>query len=1194
MSQVSSTKKLLSASAVMASGTLVSRALGMLRVMLLAFIIGNGTRQADILDIATMVPNGLYILFAGGALNTVLVPQIVRAIKHDEDGGEAFTNRIITAFVLIVAAVAVVATLCAPLITRIYSSSAWRGPELAEQYASMVALTYLTLPQILFYGIFFLLAQVLNAKERFGPMMWAPIANNIISLLVLSTYLMIWGNGGDKSAAFTTQQILVLGIGSTLGIVTQALILLPFLRRIGFKLRPRFDLRGAGLGHTFSLTKWSLGFVAVNQLALIIVNRLATTATATGAGAGVNVYSNAHLLWILPHSLITTSLATAMLSSASRLAAEGDQYGVAQEMMKTARLALLFLVPAAAAFLALGLPISDLLLGYGRGAADASLVGWTLVMAAIGLVPFTVQFVCLRTYYALEDTRTPFLLQVGIASANAGLAVGLVWWVADPRWVAPMLALAYSAAYLLGVFVSWQFLRRKLPDLSGAELSLHIARLSIGAGVGGTGAYFLGRWLTDALNGSFWGNLLAVASGGVLILGTTVVVGKLLRVREMRRLSELVRGRLGRGSKVPRAAEVTPAVETNDPDPVEACEITKSAHYAAEIRAAVLAEEANEIADTGDLPPNVADYTDPSDDLEDPGDPDDGSPSWLPPDAPGPIPGGGQAATGTDVESASAAEATPPQSASSDEETAENTAVVDGRPPLGENGMVLAAGRYQLSKLLSARPDSETWLSFDNSLSRDVITHLVSSENSDAKRFRDAARRGARAMDSRFLRVLDFDRVSNESDIGFYIVCEHAIGSTLAELYSLEPFTRAEAIHVIREVAEALGPLHAQGLYHERLDPQHILITADGSVRIVGFGIAPVLEGIENERPWSQREADDVRALAATLRALQTGRWTPQDDDSADDYELADSWRAAFDGKATTMKEFVATLPVADSQSSLSSKMSLAARAAVDNKPPTKPALQPTPVPAPDDSVEEVAEPETQEDEKKKKEAATQENSAEVIFPRAEPKPRWALRIISVASLVTLLLSLLVVAVRFGAESRTEPVASPSGPRNSDGPSSAEAQPLTIASAHDFDPEADGGNGEENPALVGNAIDANPDTSWSTLTYLRRPNLGGLKPGVGLVLDLGANQQVRQVQLTLVGEGPTEVSILVPKTEQLSMRSVQDWQEAVPAQDLAAGTASLKFAEPTETQYLLVYLSSLPPKAEKFQGEIAEVAVIGE
>ena len=276
------TKRLLSASAVMASGTLASRLLGFVRVMLVAFVLGNGTRQADMFSLALMVPTSLYILFAGGALNTVLVPQIVRAIKNDPDDGEAYTNRVMTAFLLIVGVVALIVTIGAPVVVWIYSSSRWRVPELADHYHSMVLLTYLTLPQVFFFGAFFLIGQVLNARDRFGPMMWAPIANNVVQVLLMIGYAIVWGGAHDKSVPFTTAQVLTLGIGSTLGIVAQTLVPIPFMRATGYRYRPRFDFRNTGLGHTFHLAKWTLGFVAVNQLALVVVDKLATSASAAG------------------------------------------------------------------------------------------------------------------------------------------------------------------------------------------------------------------------------------------------------------------------------------------------------------------------------------------------------------------------------------------------------------------------------------------------------------------------------------------------------------------------------------------------------------------------------------------------------------------------------------------------------------------------------------------------------------------------------------------------------------------------------------------------------------------------------------------------------------------------------------------------------------------------------------------------
>lgn len=1166
MSQVSSTKRLLSASAIMASGTLVSRILGMVRVALLAFIFANGTRQADIYSIATMVPNALYILFAGGALNTVLVPQIVRAIKHDEDGGEAFTNRIMTAFLMIIGAVAIIMTLCAPLITRLYSDSAWRAPGLTEQYASMVALTYLTLPQIFFYGLFFLLAQILNARDKFGPMMWAPIANNVISICVLGLYLIVWGNGGDKSAAFTTNQILVLGIGATLGIAAQSLVLLPFLKRIGFKLRPRFDLKGTGLGHTFSLTKWTLGFVGVNQLALIVVNRLATSATAGGSGAGATVYSNAHLLWILPHSLVTTSLATAMLSSASRLAADGNRDGVAAEMTKTARLALIFLVPATAAFLALALPIASLLFGHGRGTADSSWVGWTLAMFAVGLIPFTVQFVCLRTYYALEDTRTPFLLQIGIASANALGAVAFVTLVDDPAKVAPALALSYSVAYFLGVFASWAMLRRRLPALHGPTLGMHILRLTLGALPGAVGAWFLAEWIRGSLDHSLFGDILGVAAGGVLILGTTVVVGKLLKIREMRRLSELVRRRRGAKPAAKQGAAATPttapvadddaptrelpavddrtdAVEHHRPDPVAA---------SAGAAAAVAVDSEDEADDPFDAP-----IDEPADDF------DDDPPTVVRPRPADPGRFHDEDALADDEDT--------DETALDEDDDMEATQVVDLDPSLGEEGLVLGV-RYQLVRRAGSRAHAETWLAHDQVLSRDVVAHLMAADDPHAERLLGAARRGAAATDSRFLRVLDVDEVHDDSPVGVYVICEHAAGRTVGELVEREPMASKEGAYIVREAADALTSMHAQGLFHEHLDPEHILVTRGGAVRIVGFGTASALEGGNPERAWSQREADDVRALAAILRATQTGHWSPDEEPAAPGYALSPVWADVFAGRISTVQGLVEALPRGDASGALEAKMALAGKA--------RSTARPEPRPEPRTLVEDAVVLDAPED-------------GEELDPitQARPvRPRFVLWTLVILAILALVIGLVVNAVR-GSESGDE--AAP-GPSASVSASPEAGAALEVRRVVDFDPEADGGNGEEFPDTAANVVDGDESTTWTTMRYLRRPNMGGLKPGVGLALDLGETRTVSSVDVTFVGDGATTVELRVPAGDDASMRSVQDWEVVAPKSEAPVGTQTITPGSPVETRWVLVYVSNLPPVEGGFAAEIVEIVVHGE
>src|SRR5688572_16478106 len=272
------TRRLVSASALMAAGTALSRVMGFFRLMLLVFLFGNGTRQAEMFTIANTVPNSMYILLAGGVLNTVLVPQIVRAIKGDPDGGEAYTNRIMTAGLVVLAAITAVLTALVPMIIWLYSAEGWKAPELSAQYSSMILLAYYTMPQVFFYGVHVLAGQVLNARDKFGPMMWAPIANNVVSIMVLLLYLFVFERT-STGAPFTTGQELLLGLGSTLGIAAQAAVLIPFLRASGYHFRPRFDFKNTGLGKTFRLAKWTLGFVLVTQAALVVVSKLASGAT---------------------------------------------------------------------------------------------------------------------------------------------------------------------------------------------------------------------------------------------------------------------------------------------------------------------------------------------------------------------------------------------------------------------------------------------------------------------------------------------------------------------------------------------------------------------------------------------------------------------------------------------------------------------------------------------------------------------------------------------------------------------------------------------------------------------------------------------------------------------------------------------------------------------------------------------------
>ena len=564
---------LLTSSAVMAAGTVVSRMSGWVRNALLAAALGQQL-HADVFTIANTIPNMLYILLAGGVFNAVLVPQLVRAMKNDSDGGEGYTNRVVTLAGLFLAGVTAVLVLAAPLLMRLFLSPAFFTPELALQRESVIAFARYCLPQVFFYGMFVLLGQILNARRVFGPMMWAPIANNVISVLVLGAYLLMFGPvhnlcraagvdpgvlSGPHSTVggYTGGQELLLGLGSTLGIAVQLAILVPFLKRAGFTFRPRFDFRGTGLGHTLRLGVWTVLFVVVNQIAYTVVVKIASSGTADairGAcvpgghqGTGYTIYSQAFLLVMVPHSIATVSLATAMLPRLASYAADADLRGVGRSVSSTLRTTYALIVPFAFLLPVIALDLSTVMIGYGAGRQSVPDFALALALFAPGLVFFTTHYLMLRGFYALERTRTVFYVQCAVAATNIVLAVLLTRSV-SPSGTAPGLVLAYAGSYLVGALTSYSLLRNVLGGLDTPVLVRYLVRLVISAGGAALVAWAAkhGLRMVWPPNG---GNVRAVIVLGLTALvdvGVFLALARALRIREVTSVLNLLTGRLRR------------------------------------------------------------------------------------------------------------------------------------------------------------------------------------------------------------------------------------------------------------------------------------------------------------------------------------------------------------------------------------------------------------------------------------------------------------------------------------------------------------------------------------------------------------------------------------------------------------------------------------------------------------------------
>ncbi|MDR1710240.1 MAG: murein biosynthesis integral membrane protein MurJ [Propionibacteriaceae bacterium] len=1205
-------RRLLNATAIMASGTMVSRVFGFARNILLAIAIGNGTLRVDAFTNALTVPNSLYILVIGGTLTNVLVPQIVRAIQHDEDGGKAFVDRIMTAFFLILAVLTVVLTLLTPWVMSVYTSEAWRTDWMAEHWQALLLMSYITMPQVLFYGVFFMIGQVLNARDRFGPMMWAPIVNNVVSITVLSVYLGVWGSSAADGAAFTTEQCVLLGAGSTLGIFLQTCVLVPYLKKVGFSYRPRFDFKGAGLGRTFHVAKWMVGYVAVISLAQIVVQNQASlalpgainplTGEATVAG-GWTVYQNAYLIWILPHSLITVSLATAMLPSASRFGVSGDKAGVAQEAMRAVRLATTFIVPACLAYAVLFDPITRLIFGNGAGARDYHFISWALLCFAIGLVPYTLQYLYLRAFYAIDDTKTPFLLQIAISGVNAALAIGLVWMLNHPGSVAARLALAYSLSYILGVFITHRALAKRLPGLRGAEVGRHLARLLVAA-LPAVGVAFGVTWFAGTSGSGLLANI-GLLVGVALAVVIYFFIAKRLHIAEATQLVGILRR---------SSAAVAAETPVDDEDTTTAVVPADDNPAIPEIIAEPMPEDPTEIAGASGISPSAAvagaSGISPSPVIA-------GASSGV---SPSPVIAGASGVSPSPVipdsfrdlgrSPAPDVDNTDPDgrgvfvpltAAGQQEADAEHTAPITGAVQgLVSPGDVLE-NRYRVEALRGVRGTTQVFLAFDELLEREVLIHLLAPGDPRAVHVSALAKDIAAATDSRILRILDVIPEDPRSH-GVYLIGEYVAGQTLGSLLAEGPLTGEETAWVVREIADALASCHAQGLYHRHLNPDTVIITSNGNVKVTGMLADEAL----NEVPGGgDDEAKDVQALGRLLFAGLSAHWP-----GATRYGLpgADSTRPLgidqrletiidrigslvpkhFASRLTTAQEVTTALslylgPVSAAQD-LRTRLELSTdEVPISQVTPPEPVLP---------EGEASAGPPTGASSHTAPFVAEAMRRAEVFTPVpppatapaanstvARPKP-WV-------SALVIGLGVAIVGVALYASATFRDV--PATPTPSATPTPTETVALAVAkisSAKDFDPKADGGSGGENPGNVKKAIDGKANTNWKTERY-GKAAFGGLKPGAGLVVKLSKSAQVAKVELTLVGE-PTNLKLMVPADE-YSVKTVADWKEVAAADK--AGQSVVFEIEPVKTKYLLIYLTSLPKDGKNYRGGIAEVKV---
>ena len=523
------------ASRTMAVASAASRLTGFLRSLAVVAAIGVGL-TGNAYNTANTLPNIVYELLLGGVLTSVVVPLLVGAQERDPDRGEAYTQRLLSLTVVALAAAALLATLAAPLLTAAYV------PDGGDKGELTTFLAYLLLPEIFFYGLGAMLGAILNTRGVFGPPAWAPVLNNVVVIAVAGLFLVVTAGAGRRTTeSLTTGEVLLLGIGTTMGIVVQAVVLLPALRRTGFRWRWRLDLRGSRLGEAGPLALWVIGYVVVSQIGYLVQLRLANGVPDTEPGT--SVFTNASLLFQMPYGILGVSLLTALMPRMSRAAARGDRASVLADLSLGSRLSALALLPVTGLFVVLGPAIGTAVFGHGRTeVSEARTIGAVLAVSAFGLAPFAVTMLQLRVFYAVKDARTPTLVNVGMVTAKVVLCLVAATVLPDRHLVAG-LAVATSLSYVLGAVLGEVLLRRRFGRLgTGRVLRAGAGFLALSA----LGA--LTAWAVLALVAG-WLGVGPIASAVAVVLGSLAALGVLVAATLVWRSSELddvLRGLRGR------------------------------------------------------------------------------------------------------------------------------------------------------------------------------------------------------------------------------------------------------------------------------------------------------------------------------------------------------------------------------------------------------------------------------------------------------------------------------------------------------------------------------------------------------------------------------------------------------------------------------------------------------------------------
>ena len=881
-------------SAVMAAGTFASRILGLVRNALLLTALGaTASGAADAFSTANNLPTQLYNLIIGGVLNAILVPQIVTALRRRN--GEELVNRLLTTASAAIAAVAALMTVAAPAVIMLYASGLGRWQPLAFSFA------FWCMPQIFFYGLYALWGQVLNARSSFGPYMWSPVINNIISIGSLIVFLRVYGRytAGQDPGIWDAGRIAMVGATTTLGIAVQAMVLYIPLVRSGFRPRLVWGMRGLGLGAMSKVALWALLGTAIVSLGDIATTQLASRAVTAAESAqyahvivpSKTIYDNTQLVYMLPQSLVTTSIITALFTRMSSKAAAGDRDGVRDDLSLGLRTVAVFTVLFAAGIATLAAPALQLFApSLSWAEADAS--SPILVVLAIGIIFQGIWFTAQRVMLAYSDTKRLLIADAVVGVVPVILCLGSYLLLPANYWM-----VGAAAGSLLsqvgGSAAVIPLIRRHLPRLDSRRVVSTYIRLVVAA----MPAVVVGlavRRILGPSDGTLTGTrafdaLITVLVAALLMTSVYLLTARLLEVGELAVLfSPLSKLVVKIGSFLPGGlGDVVTRVGQSFAIPTTA-RMPAARHASTLVRfgdaTAPAQATARRTTWRGTRPgvrPAVAQPTQPvAQPVRRPG-----RHAVPPVAAPVPVtmarteelPPVVLSAPPTAVQPPIPAPAPPPGPGPAPAPPAGPVATIGAHPYARRRrggrrmteGTPIGTGRYRLLSTLPATlPRIVRHLGYDTILDRDVTILALTAATPHRDEVLEAATRAVLVEDERMQRVHD---VETSSDA--FIVTEPTEGvpfSTFARADSDPALIRA----IIGEVAQVLDACSRRGLHHLHLSPDSVRLRPDGRVQLSGVGIEAAVLGLQgNDSDPLAFDRTDARALIELLYYGLTGRW---------------------------------------------------------------------------------------------------------------------------------------------------------------------------------------------------------------------------------------------------------------------------------------------------------------------------------